>query len=800
MRTNPSGTYLFSTTLAGTVTVQSVNSTGVLTQVGSVALGTSSFSLNGIEYVSKLSGDFLYINNNVAPNTVSAFSVSSGGVLTSVTGSPFSTGGNGSGGSISAPRTSLCSANGYLFVMNSSSNNISVFSINSNGSLTSVTGSPFSIGTTASGAIAVNPSGTRLFAGTTTGQIVAFSIAANGALSLVGSFSSGVASRVDGMVVHPNRDYLVSTHPSSNKIAVLSIAADGTLSSASGSPFTGDGVPGGGPAGVTFNNAGTLLFVGNANFGSTSCSVYNFQYTPPNLPPVANAGADQTVECTSGCSATVTLDGSGSSDPDADTLSYSWGEASDSLGTGAILTRSFPKGNHAVVLTVNDGKGGTATDTVLINVVDSTPPTITCPADPTVSVNAGSCGAVVSYPPPTVTDNCGVASVICNPPPGSTFLRGETTVTCTAIDSSGNTATCSFKVTVLNHAPSVTAITSSASPVLVGLTVNANASFKDPDANGPHTAQWDWGDSTSSSGAVSDSLVTGNHTYKGAGLYTVRLTVRDGCSDQGQSAYQYVAVYDPNGGFATGGGLFDAPAGSYYADAPISGKANFRFVARYLKDDPVPTGNVEFQFKPRNVNFKSVGYQWLIITAGKAYCKGTGTINGSGNFGFLFSVVDGQVYGESEDKFRMKIWRANDGSIVFDNEPGSPDASPATTVISGGSIVVHTPEPSLKTIASESALSEIRTDELPHQFALYQNYPNPFNPTTIIRFELPTAAYVTLKLYNSLGQEVAALIEGYREAGQHSLTFNAMGLPSSTYIYRLVAGQFVETKKLLLLK
>ncbi len=89
---------------------------------------------------------------------------------------------------------------------------------------------------------------------------------------------------------------------------------------------------------------------------------------------------------------------------------------------------------------------------------------------------------------------------------------------------------------------------------------------------------------------------------------------------------------------------------------------------------------------------------------------------------------------------------------------------------------------------------------LPTTFALEQNYPNPFNPTTTIRFGLLNAAFVTLKIFNLLGQEVATLVNEKREAGQHSVQWNARDLASGVYFYRLLAGSFLETKKLILIK
>jgi aminopeptidase N len=96
------------------------------------------------------------------------------------------------------------------------------------------------------------------------------------------------------------------------------------------------------------------------------------------------------------------------------------------------------------------------------------------------------------------------------------------------------------------------------------------------------------------------------------------------------------------------------------------------------------------------------------------------------------------------------------------------------------------------------AISEI--PGIPTQFALKQNYPNPFNPTTTIRFDLPEAMYASLKVYNSLGEEVATLVEKDLLAGRYSIDWNADDLASGIYFYRLHAGDFAATKKLLLLR
>ncbi|MFZ1082004.1 MAG: T9SS type A sorting domain-containing protein [Candidatus Kryptoniota bacterium] len=89
---------------------------------------------------------------------------------------------------------------------------------------------------------------------------------------------------------------------------------------------------------------------------------------------------------------------------------------------------------------------------------------------------------------------------------------------------------------------------------------------------------------------------------------------------------------------------------------------------------------------------------------------------------------------------------------------------------------------------------------IPDSYELLQNYPNPFNPSTIISYQLPVNGTVTLKVYDVLGREVKTLVNERQNAGSHSATFNGSNLPSGVYLYRLQAGNFGKTKKLVILK
>ena len=206
-----------------------------------------------------------------------------------------------------------------------------------------------------------------------------------------------------------------------------------------------------------------------------------------------------------------------------------------------------------------------------------------------------------------------------------------------------------------------------------------------------YTAIWDWGsDNNTSVGTVINETectsvaiidFEGLNTYTAPGVYTVMLTITGDNGNTGTGTFEFVVVYDAEGGFVTGGGWIDSPEGANLAEPSLAGKANFGFVSKYKKGAAVPTGQTEFQFEAGGLNFHSSNYDWLVVTGSDyAKFKGSGTINGTGDYKFQIWAGDGEP-----DTFRIKIWGEDgDGNetVVYDNGFNQP--------IGGGNIMIHT--------------------------------------------------------------------------------------------------------------
>jgi hypothetical protein len=255
--------------------------------------------------------------------------------------------------------------------------------------------------------------------------------------------------------------------------------------------------------------------------------------------------------------------------------------------------------------------------------------------------------------------------------------------------------TASASIAVSNVTPEAGLISAPVEPQAVNTSIAVSAPFTDVGSLDTHTAEWDWGDGTTSAGIVEGSggsgTADGSHIYTAAGVYTVRLTITDDDTGESETLHEYVVVYDPSAGFVTGGGWIDSPTGAYTADPGLAGKATFGFVSKYKKGQSIPDGQTQFQFKAGDLNLHSTSYEWLVVAGANAKFKGEGTINGQGNYGFMLTATDGQASGGGGvDTFRIKIWDIDlSDAVVYDNKIGASDDGYDGTALGGGSVVIH---------------------------------------------------------------------------------------------------------------
>jgi len=149
-----------------------------------------------------------------------------------------------------------------------------------------------------------------------------------------------------------------------------------------------------------------------------------------------------------------------------------------------------------------------------------------------------------------------------------------------------------------------------------------------------------------------------------------------------------------------------------------------------------------------------------------------------------------------------RIVKTTNGGVDWDfSYSGTPNALLGLFVVDNENVwTVGSLGTILKLDAGPSGIVEDNNTSLPLNFKLLQNYPNPFNPGTSIQYAVSSRQFVSLKVYDVLGNEVATLVNDKKPAGSYTVEFNGTGLPSGIYFYQLRAGDFVETKKMVLLR
>jgi serine protease len=196
------------------------------------------------------------------------------------------------------------------------------------------------------------------------------------------------------------------------------------------------------------------------------------------------------------------------------------------------------------------------------------------------------------------------------------------------------------------------------------------------------------------------------------------------------------------------------------------------------------------------IDLGAPGTSIISTTSASIYGTSTGTSMATphvaGAIGFMYSVAPLawiQAYKNSPGPYSLQV----KDKIM---QGVDPNASLQGKTVSGGRLNLYN---SALLMQNLTAINN-NNGEIPVNFKLHQNYPNPFNPSTVISFDMPAGGFASLKVYNSLGQEVAVLINGMITAGMQQKVFKADNLPSGVYFYKLVTDNFSDVKKMSLIK
>ncbi|WP_161887806.1 HYR domain-containing protein [Pontibacter russatus] len=523
--------------------------------------------------------------------------------------------------------------------------------------------------------------------------------------------------------------------------------------------------------------------------------------------PVLAAAENQTSGTNTGtCTAEVSI-------PDAEftdncavgQLSWVMTGATTNSGTGQVGSYTFNQGVTTITYTGTDVAGNSSSDELLVTVTDDEAPVVTVPANITVKNDAGKCTAVVTYAV-SASDNCSTVTpkLSAGLASGAEFPVGTTTVTYETEDEAGNPATASFTVTVENANPTLSPITGPAHPVQIGTAATLSANYTD---NNLVLATFTFSTDgeiygNPQQGVVSNGTVSGSFNLA-PGVYNVKLVVSDACGATAEVLYDgFIVIYDPNGGFVTGGGWIYSNPGSMPSKPLAEGRATFGFNAKYKsgKNDVTEVdGSTNFQFRDGDFHFKSTNHtaMSLVVAGRKATYRGEGTVNGEGKYEFMVSVIDGNLNGgDGIDRFRIRIVGAGSPkAVVYDNELGIVENADATTAIGSGSIVIH--NPNIKSTSSKS----VTAVEVPalSETTKFSNYPNPFNYRTTITFSTEKEESFALEVYEVKGALVQKVDMGVTEAGKvYAYDFEGHNLPQGVYFARLITASGVQTIKMVL--
>ena len=421
-------------------------------------------------------------------------------------------------------------------------------------------------------------------------------------------------------------------------------------------------------------------------------------------------------------------------------------------------------GDTPVTLTIEDGWGAVSMCEATVTIVDQTPPEISLPEEITLTLNEGSCTAIL--PAAVVADNVDSAPVVISDAP-EILIPGETTVTVTATDASGNSNRRSVVVTVLDETPPN--VSAAFVPLFDDDDDDGDDDEDDEDDDDGDDDDGDDDDddderlfriafdatdcdpSTTSTGVIvlplPEDLSRWRIRFKSKRNSRLKIKIREKKRRIEITHSQPEEIWDL---IKERGGIV------------ISNKQ----IVRFSRDKKKGQQSI-YEFKKDGKLVIKAPDVSLLVTA----------VDGSGNTRTVHIDPSGTI-----SSFGAKV---SAGQELGDDYRAPVDISDLDRQVQGYEV---------------SDEVRARSASLPEAIALNQNFPNPFNPSTQLSFELPERSEIRLTVYDMLGREVAVLMEGVFPAGRHEKSFEAGNLPSGTYVARLTTPQGMITRIMTLMK
>ncbi len=363
--------------------------------------------------------------------------------------------------------------------------------------------------------------------------------------------------------------------------------------------------------------------------------------------------------------------------------------------------------------------------------------------------------------------------------------------------------------------------------------ISLSVSFSDQSTNSPTSWSWNFGDGNSS------TAQNPTHDYTVAGTYTVSLTVSNAFGNDTHTKTNYITATQPSNdppvaNFSSNTTSGDAPLTVNFSDLSTNAPSSWSWT--------FGDGGSSMAQNPSYI-YNSAGTYNVSLTATNAFGFDTKTVNGyitvtDPPVGGTIHVHDIVVTRESKGPNwngvgTITIYDSNEQPVANANvtvTASGPTGGTGTAATNANGVVAFQ-TPKIKNPSGEWCFEVTNvthaTDSydsganeatnacesgivfgsgttavlgLPGSNGLNQNYPNPFNPTTEVSFRLASASIVVLEVFNIKGQKVEVLVNGAYDAGSHSVMWDASDMPSGVYLYRLTTDNFVETKKMILLK